>query len=213
MKHQMNWLIFTCIVLGSLWLFWQKFIVLREGDAASDAAAAAAEAAANATTLKLQTGLTDLLSANGIDIASLDASETGPLFTQLKSFTSSSIFTSGTAAATGAGAGAPAGAPAAGAGAGALASDFLNTTPYKEYPEQTFFTGKKFSDAFGTTDDCSVLNIDSCNDTGRCIWLKSNRCVSGSENGPLDTSNLDAMIDYDYYSFKNTCYGNCNVKK
>jgi hypothetical protein len=209
MRHQ-NLFIFTFIVLGSLWLLWRNFF--REGLTAAEEAAEteAAKNAAKADSLK--TGFLSLMSANDIDVGNID---TASMFDQLKTLTSLSMFSgAGTAAGTAAG-------PAAGTAAGTAAGSDedttpLDTTPYKEYPEQTFFYGKKFSDAFGldpSNNDCSVLNVDSCNDTKTCIWLKSNKCAPGNASGPTFAVDLDATLDYDYYSFKNKCYGNCNMLK
>ena len=84
--------------------------------------------------------------------------------------------------------------------------------------DQTFFTGKKFSDGFcksytdkfSLNNQCSTLTAENCNQTSCCVLLNGSKCVSGDAKGPtfqVDERGKD--IDYSYYSYKNECYGSC----
>jgi hypothetical protein len=95
-------------------------------------------------------------------------------------------------------------------------STVIDTTGGKT--DNTYFTGKKFSDGFcnSYTDNitlnnqCSTLTAEHCNQTSCCVLLNGEKCVAGNAKGPtflVDENRKD--IDYSYYSYKNECYGSC----
>lgn len=54
--------------------------------------------------------------------------------------------------------------------------------------------------------DCNSLKESSCNSSKCCVWLNGEKCVGGDKSGPTwqDKNNKTK-----YYSWKNTCYGEC----
>ena len=96
----------------------------------------------------------------------------------------------------------------------------VNTVaPANPFPDSTFFTGTKFSDAFcsinntnptNLNDKCAMLTSENCNATNCCIWANGNKCVAGNANGPTYITGV--TTDADYYSYKYQCYGDCKRK-
>ncbi len=92
----------------------------------------------------------------------------------------------------------------------------VNTVvPPNPFPDTTFFTGTKFSDAFckinkgnpsQLNNQCASLTSENCNATDCCIWVNGTKCMAGNVNGP-NTSISGANTDTDYYSYKYQCYG------
>lgn len=91
----------------------------------------------------------------------------------------------------------------------------VNTVPPDiPFPDTTFFTGTKFSDAFCKINkvdpsklynQCSTLTSENCNATDCCIWVNGTKCVAGDASGPTYISGI--KTDADYYSYKYQCYG------
>jgi hypothetical protein len=90
-----------------------------------------------------------------------------------------------------------------------------------DFNDTTFFTGRKFADAFckintGKTGNptslnnkCSTLTSENCNATDCCIWANGAKCVAGNAKGPTFINGVSS--DADYYSYKYKCYGNCGT--
>ena len=59
----------------------------------------------------------------------------------------------------------------------------------------------------------ACLNVDkkNCSSMSCCVLLGGSKCVSGDENGPVDTRNYgDKLVkNKDYYYHSGKCYGNC----
>jgi hypothetical protein len=94
----------------------------------------------------------------------------------------------------------------------------VNTvSPEIPFPDTTFFTGTKFSDAFckinkgdpsKLNSQCGTLTSENCNATDCCIWVNGTKCVAGDAGGPTIVSGI--KTDADYYSYKYECHGNCS---
>jgi hypothetical protein len=58
---------------------------------------------------------------------------------------------------------------------------------------------------------CSQLTKDNCNIPSCCVFLNGNKCVAGNIYGPTYLTEDGQEIDYNFYNFKNNCYGNCDM--
>jgi hypothetical protein len=56
-------------------------------------------------------------------------------------------------------------------------------------------------------DKCKALSNDNCNLPACCILLNGTKCVAGDINGPSYLTDQGNAIDYNYYLYRNKCYG------
>jgi hypothetical protein len=58
---------------------------------------------------------------------------------------------------------------------------------------------------------CNAMDVNTCSSLSCCVLLGGEKCVAGSEIGPLDKSNYSDLTlrNTDYYYFNGSCYGNC----
>lgn len=78
---------------------------------------------------------------------------------------------------------------------------------------------KSFCENAKSTDEldkkCNKLVGDVCKMTDCCVYAyennnKKNMCVAGDSSGPTFSTMPDGNeLNYDYYYYKNKCYGNC----
>lgn len=55
-------------------------------------------------------------------------------------------------------------------------------------------------------DVCNKYTKNTCNVVDCCVWKNNEECVVGNEEGPTWPEQNKKT---EYYSWKNTCYGNC----
>lgn len=72
------------------------------------------------------------------------------------------------------------------------------------------FCSKYLSDPLELHNKCTQFNKDSCNATGCCVWLNSEKCVGGNRFGPTYYSDENLNdIKVSHYHHKWRCSGNC----
>ena len=54
---------------------------------------------------------------------------------------------------------------------------------------------------------CKLLDNDNCNLPDCCILLNGTKCIAGNIRGPSYLTDQGNKIDYNYYLYKNKCYG------
>lgn len=54
---------------------------------------------------------------------------------------------------------------------------------------------------------CKMLDNDNCNLPDCCILLNGTKCIAGDIKGPSYLTDQGNKIDYNYYLYKNKCYG------
>ena len=105
-----------------------------------------------------------------------------------------------------------------------------NTAPVIVHPDTSLiindncstrgFTQSDYDDNFCKTyandndtinSKCSKLSNNSCKYPKCCVLLNGTKCVAGNANGPLFLTDNGLKVDYDYYLYKNKCYGNCDA--
>jgi hypothetical protein len=59
---------------------------------------------------------------------------------------------------------------------------------------------------------CQGVPVASCGYLSCCALLNGNKCVAGTANGPVYSTYNGKTVDYDYYIYKNQCYGNCDLR-
>ena len=56
---------------------------------------------------------------------------------------------------------------------------------------------------------CKGMHLDTAHVSSMCVALDGTKPVGGSAKGPTYLTEKGKKIDYDYYTHKGTCYGNC----
>ena len=59
---------------------------------------------------------------------------------------------------------------------------------------------------------CKNYTNNTCKMSSYCVLLDDKKCVGGDQYGPTYLTDDNKKVDYNYYTYKNKCYGNC-VKK
>lgn len=55
---------------------------------------------------------------------------------------------------------------------------------------------------------CNGLSETNCKNIDCCVFLSNNKCVVGDESGPtFKTDENNKNINFDYYYYKEKCYG------
>ena len=75
--------------------------------------------------------------------------------------------------------------------------------------------GKGFCETYrGKSDqlegECNKLTSERCNTTDCCVFTSNSKCSAGGVAGPTyKTDEKGNMISFDYYYYKNKCFGKC----
>ena len=64
-----------------------------------------------------------------------------------------------------------------------------------------------FGDYEAINEKCNQLSNDNCNLPACCVLVNGTKCVAGDANGPTYLTDQGNEIDYNYYLFRNKCYG------
>lgn len=56
---------------------------------------------------------------------------------------------------------------------------------------------------------CNQLTQKNCKVSSCCVLLEGNKCVGGSKDGPTFRTENKEKLNFDYYYYKNKCFGNC----
>lgn len=59
---------------------------------------------------------------------------------------------------------------------------------------------------------CKKMTNKTCKMSSFCVLLNNNKCVGGDEFGPTYLTDNNKKVDFQYYTHKNKCYGNCSSK-
>jgi hypothetical protein len=56
---------------------------------------------------------------------------------------------------------------------------------------------------------CNQLTQKNCKTSSCCILLNGNKCVGGSKDGPTFHTENKKKLNFDYYYYKDKCFGDC----
>jgi len=56
---------------------------------------------------------------------------------------------------------------------------------------------------------CNQLTQNNCKVSSCCVLLNGDKCVGGSKDGPTFHTENKKKLNFDYYYYKNKCFGNC----
>jgi hypothetical protein len=87
----------------------------------------------------------------------------------------------------------------------------VNTPTYVTSNNGGGFCNKYNNDHIKIEQQCNAINNETCAATTCCVLLGGQKCVAGTENGPIMKDNYsDFMIaNKDLYYYQGKCYGNC----
>ena len=76
-------------------------------------------------------------------------------------------------------------------------------------PSQSVIPGNHNHDPKPLHDTCTTHSKRACKTASFCVLLDGEKCVGGNRHGPTYLTQDGDKVDYNYYYYKNKCYGKC----